>query len=598
MATALNRSARYVGVPLALVAIGLIANTNLYWLYLATSGAVAYILTAALNLSYGYAGIFNMSIVMTYGLGAFVSVYAESRWGLNFWLTIPLAVAFCGLISAGIALPSRKLNELFLAIETLAFALALSELIKNWKSFSGGSDGVYAISVPSFFGTDLLGGRLPYFWVCAVGAWIAFEILFRVKSSGMGRQFVALREGPRVLSAVGASPGSVSIAAFAISGALAGLGGVLLARFHLFISLDGFGFERITTLLLATILGGAGRLWGPLFGVVALVALDEVATATGQDHNLIVGVAILLLIVIGHGGIAGALARGWQTVRRLVPRRRVAAEVQVRPAGVGSSAVGARVAPSGGRLVVSDVRVAFGGTVAVNGVSLEVRAGEVVGLIGPNGAGKTSLVNAISGDVRAEGSVVLNGEEILGRRPEDVVRQGVGRTFQSPQMVPDLTLVENLMLAHDGHGGVGLVRQTFHTRGARKQEARARSEALSLLADFDLHLHADEAAHQQTYGVLRIAEVARNLMLSPSFLLLDEPGAGLTELEREELAAHIQQLRLRGLGVLLIDHNMPLILAACDRVYVMDAGQVIADGAPSDVLANDSVITAYLGVPA
>jgi branched-chain amino acid transport system permease protein len=597
--SALRVATRHAGVPLALIAIGLVANTNLYWLYLATSGVIAYVLTAALNLSYGYAGIFNMSIVMIYGLGAFISVYAEVHLHMNFWLTIPFAVLICALTSVIIALPARRLNELFLAIETLAFALALGELLKNWDEFSGGTVGVYAVPVPSFFNVELLGGRLPYYWLCAIGAWIAFEIMIRVKQSGLGRQFVALREGPRVLGAVGASPGSVGIAAFAISGALAGLGGVLLARFHLFISLDAFGFERITTLLLATILGGAGKLWGPFFGVVALVAMDELSIATGQDNNLIFGVAILALVVIGHGGVAGGVESLYHAVRNRVLGRAVvrSAVAAISKATVFEQDEAQSEERVGGQLTVTNVGVAFGGTVAVNGVTMHVTAPEVVGLIGPNGAGKTSLVNAISGDVRATGSIKLNDVELVGMRQEDVVRLGVGRTFQSPQIVPELTLVENLMLAHDSRDKVGFVRQTFHTRLARTREATARAQALELLRDFDLADRADQLAHEQTYGVLRIVEVARNLMLDPKFLLLDEPGAGLTEAEREELAAHIQQLRARGIGVLLIDHNMPLILAACDRVFVMDAGQVIAEGTPNDVLSDVQVISAYLGVP-
>jgi branched-chain amino acid transport system permease protein len=584
---------RYAAVPVCLLLLGLLSASNPYWIHLVTAAAIAYMLTAAFNLVYGYAGTFNLAIVATYGLGAFVSVYAENHLGWNFWLTIPLAVGVCTLLSVLLALPSRRLNELFLAIETLAFALAMIELLKNWKDFSGGTTGIYDVGVPSLFGTDLVGGKLPFYWLAAIGAALTFELVRRIHGSGMGRQFVALREGPRVLAAVGASPGSVSLIAFALSGAIAGLAGVIYGRFQLYIALDAFGFHRLIELLLATTLGGAGFLWGPVFGVVALVVMDELSIATSQSYELIFGIAILLLVSMGQGGIAGALARQTRRWVRQLGQAAVATGPELR----------LRIEPGHrnptAQLAVRDVTVQFGGTQAVVGASLQVDAGDIVGLIGPNGAGKTSLFNAITGDVRTRtGSITIGGVELIGRHQEEIVRLGIGRTFQSPQVVPDLSLLENLMLAGDGLGNVGWVGHSLHTSGAQAQDGVARLQAMHLLKDFGLEHRAHQPAREQTYGVLRIVEVARNLMLSPQFLLLDEPGAGLTEAEREELAEHILAVRNRGIGVLLVDHNLPLMRSTCSRLYVLSNGRVIAQGAPDEVFAHADVVSAYLGVVA
>jgi ABC-type branched-subunit amino acid transport system ATPase component len=221
----------------------------------------------------------------------------------------------------------------------------------------------------------------------------------------------------------------------------------------------------------------------------------------------------------------------------------------------------------------------------------------VVGLIGPNGAGKTTLLNAITGDVRvAGGSLTLDGGSLLGIRQQDVVRRGVGRTFQSPKVIPELTLLENLMIAGDARGGAGWIRQVANSPRNRRIERETRERALSLLADFSLAARANHRAADQPYGVLRLVEVARNLMLDPAFILLDEPGAGLTEFERDEIAATIRSLSERQIGVVLVDHNMLLITSACDRVYVLDAGKVIADGPPAEVFAQSGVRAAYLGV--
>jgi ABC-type branched-subunit amino acid transport system ATPase component len=249
------------------------------------------------------------------------------------------------------------------------------------------------------------------------------------------------------------------------------------------------------------------------------------------------------------------------------------------------------------RVDVRGVSVAFGGTTAVDDVSLDFGTGEVVGIIGPNGAGKTTLLNAITGDVRATGSIRLGEKEILGTTPQALVRAGIGRTFQNPKVIPELTLLENVMLAGDGIGKVGWLRQSILSPAARAQALRARERATTLLRELSLESRATSLAGDQPYGVLRLVEIARNLMLDPAFVLLDEPGAGLTEFEREEVAATVRGLSARDIGVVLVDHNLALINAACDRIYVLDSGHVIAEGPPAEVFARQHVITAYLGVP-
>ncbi|GAB3518138.1 branched-chain amino acid ABC transporter ATP-binding protein/permease [Phytohabitans suffuscus] len=587
--------AHVVGPPLILLVVGLATSGNEYYLHLATAAAIAYILTASFNLIYGYGGIFNLSIIITYGLGAFTSVWLEVRFGMSFWLATLVAILVTAALSVLIALPSSTLNELFLAIQTLAFALALAEVLSQWDEFTGGTVGIYLIPSPSFFGTDLIGGLPAFYWLTAVAVGLVAELMRRIHRSGVGRRLVALREGPRVLASVGVSPASTRLLAFGLAGAMAGLAGVLFAHFQMVIELETFNFNRLAALLLATILGGAGFLYGPLFGVLALVVMDELSLATSQAQDLIYGIGVLVLVLATRGGIAGAVDR---VVRRLSGRHR-GPEPELSEGDPTTSIEAVAAVPTGPprALEVRDLRVAFGGTVAVDDVSMVVRTGEVVGLIGPNGAGKTTLLNAITGDVRvAGGSLTLDGGSLLGMRQQDVVRRGVGRTFQSPKVIPELTLLENLMIGGDARGGAGWIRQVANSPRNRRIERETRERALSLLADFSLAGRASHRAADQPYGVLRLVEVARNLMLDPAFILLDEPGAGLTEFEREEIAATIRSLSKRQIGVVLVDHNMLLITSACDRVYVLDAGRVIADGPPAEVFAQSGVRAAYLGV--
>ncbi|MBB6407124.1 ABC transporter permease subunit [Arthrobacter sp. AZCC_0090] len=597
-----------IAAPIVLALLGLSVSGNAYMVHIASAGLIAYILTVSFNLIYGYAGIFNMALVMTYGLGAFTSVFLEVKFGFNFWIALLAAVAVTTILAVLVALPTRRLSEVFLAIQTLAFALALAEVVVNWKDFSGGTIGIFLIPPPDFFGVLLIGGLPAYYWLIAVFAWLVFELMLRIQRSAMRRKFTALREGPRILSAVGISSSSTRLVAFAISGALAGLAGVLFAHFQLVMDLDTFSFTRLIALLLAVILGGAGYFWGPLFGVVALVVMDEVSLATSSAQDLVYGIGILVLVILTRGGIAGAFSDQWARIKGRIGLVEPVVTASDTPAGLATAAASVieRVermvlterTGTVRQLALTDISVKFGGNTAVDHASVQVSTGEVVGLIGPNGAGKTTLLNTVTGDVpTSSGSIELDLIELIGRRQPEIVRRGIGRTFQSPKYIPDLSVVENVMLGGDGRAKASAIGQAVYSPQARRDDKRIQSRAMELLADFNIAGRAEHPAGAQPYGVLRMIEIARNLMLEPSFLLLDEPGAGLTEFERDEVAAIVRLLSEREIGVLLVDHNLPLITAACDRIYVLQTGKVIAHGVPAKVFAQDEVISAYLGVP-
>lgn len=605
-----------LAAPVVIVAIGLIVTQNAYLVHIATAAFIAYILAASFNLIYGYAGVFNMAHVITYGLGAFTCVYLETHTAIGFWASLVISVLVTAVLSVLVAIPTRRLGEIFLAIQTLAFALALSELLVNWPEFSGGTNGIYFIPAPEFFGITLFGGEPEYFWFVAIIAWLVFELMTRIQRSAMRRKFTAVRESPRILSAVGLSTVSTRLIAFAIAGGLAGLAGVLFAHFQLVMDLDTFSFGRLIALMLAVILGGAGYFWGPVFGVIALMIMDELSLATSAAQDLIYGIGILVLIILTRGGIAGAISGLWARAKWRMKLRKSPATVPGGAVHTDKSAENPRQPTTATislraqnatkyverpktkqTLEFSNVTVRFGGNVAVSHANVTVSTGEVVGLIGPNGAGKTTLLNTATRDIPvAEGDVTLDGESLLAKRQHDVVNLGIGRTFQSPQMISDLTVVENVMMGADGRASASAFSQTFYLPKARRDDRVARARALELLGDFSIAHLADEPAGSQTYGVLRMVEIARNLMLDPSFLLFDEPGAGLTEFERKEVAQIVRSLAARGIGILLVDHNLALITAACDRIAVLSAGAVIAEGPPAEVFAQENVISAYLGV--
>jgi branched-chain amino acid transport system ATP-binding protein len=251
-----------------------------------------------------------------------------------------------------------------------------------------------------------------------------------------------------------------------------------------------------------------------------------------------------------------------------------------------AAAVASEASPRpGGALRASAVSRAFAGVHALDGVSLEVRRGEVVGLIGPNGAGKSTLVNVVTGfDRPTSGTVELEGRDITRWTPNRRGRHGLARTFQHSHAFRDLSVRENVEVAALG-------------AGARRREAQRR--AANLLELLSLAEHAARSASALAHGDERRLGVARALATEPRFVLLDEPAAGLSEAEVPEFAAVVRSLRDdHGAGVLLIDHNMALIMEICDRIYVLDQGRTLAEGTPAEIRGNLDVAAAYLGEPA
>ncbi len=247
-------------------------------------------------------------------------------------------------------------------------------------------------------------------------------------------------------------------------------------------------------------------------------------------------------------------------------------------------------------LQVSKLRKEFGGVVALHNVSFEVMRGEVFAIIGPNGAGKTTLFNLISGALPATaGDVYFKGRRLNLLSPDQIAAQGIARTFQTVQTFSQLTVLENVMVGRHLKLSYSLWHAALRLPRARAEEQRVRADALAYLEMVGLSERADEAAAALSFGQQRILEVARALALEPELILLDEPGAGLTQNEVAELDRLIQRLRERGITILLVEHNMELVMGIADRVIVLDYGRKIAEGTPLQVQHNEQVIAAYLG---
>lgn len=247
-------------------------------------------------------------------------------------------------------------------------------------------------------------------------------------------------------------------------------------------------------------------------------------------------------------------------------------------------------------LEVNDVTKAFGGILAVRGVSINIQEGTLSSIIGPNGAGKTTFFNLLTGIYKPDsGSILFNGRSIVGLRPDQVNAVGIARTFQSIRLFPSMTVIENVMVGMNSRLNISLWDTLARTGRFREQEERVRVKSGELLRFVGLAGKGDEVSRNLSYGDQRRVEIARALASDPKLLLLDEPTAGMNPIETEALGTEILELRQKGLAVLVIEHDMALIHQVCDEIYVLNFGQIIAHGTPNQIKNNPLVIEAYLG---
>ncbi|MDP2661485.1 MAG: ABC transporter ATP-binding protein [Dehalococcoidia bacterium] len=251
---------------------------------------------------------------------------------------------------------------------------------------------------------------------------------------------------------------------------------------------------------------------------------------------------------------------------------------------------------SGPVLRIDHLSMSFGGLTAVSDLSFEVAQGQIKAMIGPNGAGKTTILNLVSGVLApTAGQIYFKGQEIACCRPDEVARQGIARTFQVVRLFRELTVLENVMVGCQPWARAGVIGAALRLPGARRMERRIREEAMACLERVVLGARAGELACNLPFGEQRLLELARALAPRPALLLLDEPASGLNDAERERFGVLLQQVRSQGVTILLVEHNMDLVMDVSDEIVVINYGEKLAEGSPTQVQSQKEVIAAYLG---
>ena len=586
------------------------------------------IIAIALNIAMGYAGQYILGITAVFAVGAYGAILAAKYHPHGIGL-----VAMCiigGVVGAVggliIGLPALRVGGFYLALVSLFAALAIPTVAQQW-GLVGADTGIPLYAVNGF--APEISGEELYFIVVSL-VLLATLFSWALVHSRVGHRFVALHTSQQLATSIGIRGYRTQLLAILIASTMAGLAGGIYVYSQQFFAPGSSSVQFAVLLLAGMTIGGMGTITGPLIGSVIILGINQFFTSFQQYNGIVFGVLLLVFAVFLPNGLMARVAvlserLGINPPRKpRIPAGRPAAAFAGDAAGGaagGAAAVAAAPEPTAATavtkkpaarlpawppvlgasdaspLVVEGAKRTFGGVTAVDDMDLTITRGQVHGLIGSNGSGKTTLLNLISRFYSLDaGQIRIGSRRLDNQRPHVVARAGVARTFQSPKLMLRETALENVIPAVELRirctGAESVLRLP---RGIRT-DRQGRTEALEILEALGLQHVIDQKASALPHGTRRLVELARAIALRPSFVLLDEPAAGLSPVELEMVAEVCQNLARSGVGVLLIEHNVPMVLSIADTVTCLHQGRRLFQGTPAELRADTSVASVFLGI--
>ncbi len=509
-----------------------------------------------------------------FGLAATTAGIITGLWGYDYALGFLAGIGAALVLGFLFALPALRVQGYYLGFVTLSAAVVFPQLLVAFNDVTNGINGI-SVSLPSV--THEIGAGLSWTSLLVMAAAIAaLAGHAALRASGTGRRMRVAAVSPEAAMTLGIDPGKLRFLAFILAALGTGVAGALYVPVLGFVSPYAFRVDLSIFFFFSVIVGGTGQLVGPVIGVWILYLVPNAVFAELSIYRLLAyGIVALLIMLAFPDGVVGSLVKAARErrLRAQVPPIDIGHVLAHRGDGAGS--VDAR--PSGPAITVRGARKQFGQLVALDGVDVAVAAGRVHGLVGPNGSGKTTLLNVISGLIRLDGGEVRVRGEASSRLPAHrLAALGLGRTFQTPRVFEEMSIWQNLEIGAD-------------LRGARHHWL------LRMLQPFRVAWTAsrpDLLAHAQR----RVLETLRMVATDADILLLDEPAAGLSPEERRDFAALIGFLRDRlGKTILLVEHDLHLVWRVADRISVLDAGQIVAEGAPAEIADDPRVRALFTG---
>ncbi|KRB77768.1 hypothetical protein ASE01_06120 [Nocardioides sp. Root190] len=626
---AIRRDLVFAGLAILIAVVAILPGrsgegTSISTMQLIASMSAMIVAAVGLNLLVGYTRLVSLGQGGFYALGAYGSAYLALDKGWNPVLAIVGALTFCAVVGAVAAMATMRMRGPQFSVITLILAVLIERILNEGNAFGRlagypnfAQHDTTVMKPMTVFGVELLppmiAGEVATVMVPIVIITAIVVILSRnIARSPWGASLSAIGESEMLASHLGVDVVRRKVAVFVLASVLGGLGGVIAVQAFGHLQPETFDIFLTITIVLAVVFGGSGTILGPVVGAIAIVWLeqsdalnsvsqwqqDTLSDAWFLSSHGLLGVLFILTLFLMPRGIVGSIGR-------LITARLRAREIDAADASGGLEHTDEELVPTaepvdttGALLALTGMSKNFGGLQAVAEMDLVVAPGQVHAIIGPNGAGKSTLANLVTGVYKpSAGTATLAGRDITGQPPHKVVRAGVGRTFQTPQLFHDATVRDNVLAGFPDTGRTPLWSAALKTPGRYRRDAEMRVEADRLMALVGLSDVADLRASELPYGKQRALEIARALAGQPELIVLDEPAAGLIATETAGLGDLLLSLRAQGYAMVVVEHHMDLVSRVADVVTCMDQGRLLARGTAAEVLADERVVAAYLGKP-